>query len=289
MQSLNRIIWLASFPKSGNTWTRIFLANYFMPKEKVPDLNNLRKFTLSDVRQDFYDRAAGRVFVATDFDEWILMRQKALRLIAASKPHPHFVKTHCQIKTVGPVDVIPPEVTAAAIYIIRNPFDVAPSYARHLSVDMDTAIRRMLNPTQVNGTEKNVFETVGRWDDHLFSWLNAPGLPRHVMRYEDMLADPERSFRSLIQFLRAPLSDGTLRRAIRASSFDNLKKEEQKKGFVERPKDMKAFFARGKANAWREDLSPAQAKTLLDEFRPTLEEWYPEMIAGVENYVRNAA
>lgn len=289
MQSLNRIIWLASFPKSGNTWTRIFLANYFMPKDKAPDINNLRVFTLSDVRQDFYDRAAGRRYVSENFDDWITMRQKALKLIAGAKPHPHFVKTHCQIMRIGPIDVIPPELTAAAIYIVRNPFDVAPSYARHIDRDLDTAIERMLDSKNVNGTETNVMETIGRWDDHIASWTGAPGLARHVMRYEDMIADPERSFRGLLQFLKAPVQDGQLRRAIRASSFDKLKKQESQKGFVERPKAMKSFFTKGRAGAWREDLTPAQVARMVEGFRPALTHWYPDVLAEAEAFARGAA
>lgn len=282
MAALNRIIWLASFPKSGNTWTRVFLANYFLPKDQAPDINNLRRFTLSDMRQDFFDRANGGPFRGQDFDEWLMLRIKALRLIASAKPHPHFVKTHCQVMRIGPYDVIPPELTAAAIYILRNPLDVALSYARHLSCDVDTAIERMLDPKYINGTENGVFETVGRWDDHIGSWLGAPGLPRHILRYEEMKSDPEKAFRGLLGFLRVPVKDGQLRRAIRAASFDSLKKQEQQKGFIERPKDMRSFFAKGRAGAWREDLSAAQVGRLVEGFRPALAEWYPDVLAEAE-------
>ncbi|MGF1500540.1 MAG: sulfotransferase domain-containing protein [Paracoccaceae bacterium] len=274
-----RIIWLSSFPKSGNTWTRSFLAHYLMPPGEAPDINNLRKFTTSDIRQDFFDKAAGRPFTASDFDDWVTMRQKVLHLIALSKPGHHFVKTHCQIQTIGPYPTIPPEVTAAAVYIIRNPFDVAPSYARHLGVPLDQAIEMMQNPKAMNVTESRVFEPVGRWDTHIESWTGAPGLPRHVMRYEDMSADAEKAFRGLLGFLRAPVQDGKLRRAIRANSFDALRKQEEEKGFRERPPQMERFFAKGKAGAWREDLTPAQVATLREAFLPTLERWYPELLA----------
>lgn len=280
--ALNRIIWLASFPKSGNTWTRVFLANYFLPKDQAPDINNLRRFTLSDMRQDFFDRANGGPFRNSDFDQWLITRTKALRLIAGAKPQPHFVKTHCQTMRIGSIDVIPPELTAAAVYIIRNPLDVAPSYARHLDCDTDTAIGRMLDPKYINGTDSGILETVGRWDEHIRSWTRAPGLPRHILRYEDAKANPERAFRGLLRFLRAPVKDGQLRRAIRAASFESLKKQERQKGFIERPKSMKSFFAKGQAGAWREDLSRPQIARLIEGFRPTLAEWYPEVLAEAE-------
>jgi len=278
MQSAQRIIWLASYPKSGNTWTRSFLANYFAPPGEKLDINSLRRFTTADVRQDFFDRAAGRPFHAATFDEWLITRQKALRLIALSKPHHHFVKTHSRIERIGNVDLIPPELTAAAVYIIRNPFDVAPSLARHFATDVDAAIDRMLNEKNLNASPTNIFEVTGRWDAHVQSWLGAPGLPCHVMRYEDMSADAERAFRGLLTFLRAPVSDGQLRRAIRAVSFDELRKQEEKAGFVERPPGMERFFAKGKAGSWREDLTPAQVARLRGAFLPMLERWYPELL-----------
>ncbi len=279
MQSLQRIIWLASFPKSGNTWTRSFLAQALMPPGEAPDINNLRKFTTSDIRQDFFDKAAGRPYRAPDFDDWLKTRVKAVRLIAASKPGHHFVKTHCQILRIGQIDVIEPAVTAAAVYILRNPFDVAPSYARHMGVGIDEAIGMMENPKMLNASETQIFEVVGRWDDHVASWTEAPGLPRHVMRYEDMTADPERAFRGLLKFLQAPVPDGRLRKALRATSFEKMKRQEEEKGFVERPPKMQTpFFTKGKAGAWREDLTPAQVARIREAFLPAIERWYPEML-----------
>lgn len=96
MSDLRRIIWLASYPKSGNTWMRSLLAHYFMPKGEAPDINSLFNFTTGDVRADFYDAAVGGTFLAGSLQEWIEVRPRALRLIAASKPGHHFVKTHCQ-------------------------------------------------------------------------------------------------------------------------------------------------------------------------------------------------
>jgi hypothetical protein len=276
--NLQRIIWLASFPKSGNTWARSFLANYFQPPGKSLDINSLRQFTTSDVRQDFFDRANGRPYRGRTIEDWIKVRPEALRLIAASKSGHHFVKTHCQVATFGQVNLIPPEITAAAVYLIRNPFDVAPSYARHLAVEMDVAIDRMVDRQAVQGSDTRILEFVGRWDDHIQTWTSAPGLPRHVMRYEDILADTEKAFRALFGFLRLPVDTDKLGSAMALTSFSALQKQEREKGFRERPPAMKQFFARGAAGGWREDLTPAQVGRIRSEFLPTLKRWYPEML-----------
>jgi hypothetical protein len=278
MASLQRIIWLASYPKSGNTWTRVLLANYFMPPGQAPDINSLYRFTTADVRQDFFDRVNGGPFVARDIGQWLKIRPRVLRAIAASKPGHHFVKTHCQVRRIGGHDLIPPEVTAAAVYVMRNPFDLVLSYARHLGEGIDRTIERMASAQAIYGGETGIFEVIGRWDEHIASWVEAPGLPRHVMRYEDMVADAERAFRGLLAFLRAPVQDGQLRRAIRAASFESLQKQEREKGFRERPPAMTQFFATGRAGGWRTALNPAQVARIRAEFLPALQRHYPEML-----------
>jgi len=286
MNDLRRIIWLASYPKSGNTWMRSLLAHYFMPPGKAPDINNLRQFTTADVRQDFFDAAAGKPFRGSTLADWAQVRPKALRLIAASKPGTHFVKTHCKPVNYMNTDLIPPEVTAGAIYIIRNPFDLAPSFARHVSTDMDTAIDRMSNPDTIMGTETGIYDALGRWDEHVTAWTSAPGLPRFVARYEDMLEKPAKVMQKLLNFLSVKPDSPKLARAIKATAFDAMKKQEEEHGFRERPKGMQSFFAKGRAGVWREDLTPAQVARIREAFLPVLEEWYPELLKETEDFAK---
>jgi hypothetical protein len=289
MSDLRRIIWLASYPKSGNTWMRSLLAHYLMPPGTAPDINNLRQFTTADVRQDFFDLAAGQPFRGQSVDDWVAVRGKALRLIAGSKPNQHFVKTHCQPIVLLGEPLIPAEFTAAAIYILRNPFDVAPSYARHASADLDTAIDRMLFPDNMMGTPTGIYDALGRWDDHVKAWTEAPGLPLHVVRYEDLIEKPAKAMRALLKdFLKVPIDQPKLARAIKSTSFANMKKQEETKGFREKPEGMQSFFAKGKVGAWREDLTKEQIARLRDEFAPALERWYPEVLRDVDRFLKTA-
>ncbi len=285
MQNLQRIIWLASFPKSGNTWVRVLLANYFMPKTKAPDINSLSQFTTGDVRKDFFDRALGKPYTGSTIEEWLEVRQKALRLIAASKPNHHFVKTHCTTMRMNDMDIIPPEVTAAAVYVIRNPFDLAPSFARHQSLDLDSTIERMSSPANVMATSNGIFEPLGRWDDHVNAWTTAPGLPLYVIRYEDMIANSGKVVGTLLQkFMKVKVDRPKLAYAVKAASFKSLQKQEKELGFAEKPSSMKSFFAKGKVGSWREDLTPAQVGRIREEFAPTLEKWYPEMLDETSSF-----
>lgn len=288
MTDLRRIIWLASFPKSGNTWVRSFLANYFQPPGKTLDINNLRFFTTSDMRQDFFDRAAGGRFIGGSIEQWLAVRPKALAMIAGSKSSHHFVKTHCQVRKLMGVDLIPPPVTAAAVYILRNPFDVAPSYARHLSLDLDAAIDRMLDKNAIHASPQRVMEMIGSWPDHVASWTGARGLPMHVLRYEDLVADTEVAFRKLFGFLKVDPDAGKLDKAMGVTSFEALQRQENERGFHERPQGMKQFFARGTSGGWREDLSAAQVRRIRKACLPGLKKWYPELLHETELVARSA-
>lgn len=282
MFDLRRIIWLASFPKSGNTWIRSLLAHYFMPSGKAPDINSLRNFTTADVRQDFFDAAAQKPYRGKGLEDWAKVRPQALRLIAGAKPGKHFVKTHCKPVNFLGTDLIPPEVTAGAIYIIRNPFDVAPSFARHTSIDLDEAIARMANPDNIMGTETGIYDAIGRWDEHVTAWTTAPGLPRVVLRYEDLLNKPAKTVEKVMEFLNVKTERPKLARAIRATSFDAMKKQEEKHGFRERPEGMESFFTKGKAGGWKDDMTPAQVAAIRHEFSDVIERWYPEMLPEID-------
>ncbi|SMC10605.1 Sulfotransferase domain protein [Roseovarius aestuarii] len=289
MTNLQRIIWLASFPKSGNTWVRVLLANYFMPRTKAPDINSLSKFTTGDIRKDFFDRALGHPYSASSIEEWLEVRQKALRLIAASKPNHHFVKTHCQTTRIHDMDVIPPEVTAAAVYVMRNPFDLAPSFARHQSADIDTTIERMCSTRNIMATDTGMYEPLGRWDDHVNTWTQAPGLPLYVIRYEDMLANPGKTVSAMLEkFMKVKVDRPKLAYAVKQASFKSLQKQEKEIGFSEKPATMKSFFTKGKAGAWRDDLTPAQVGRLRSEFEDTLKKWYPEMLEETGSFASTA-
>lgn len=288
MSDLRRIIWLASYPKSGNTWMRSLLAHYFMPPGKAPDINSLRQFTTADVRQDFFDAANGGPFSTNSVEEWLRVRTPAMRLIAASKPSLHFVKTHCQPRNYLGHDLIPPEVTAGAIYIMRNPFDLAPSFARHQSTDLDTAIERMGNPETMMGTDTGIRDALGRWDEHVGAWTTVPGMVRFVIRYEDMLEKPAKCMKTLLEFMKVKPDSAKLARAIKANSFAAMKKQEEKHGFRERPDGMTNFFAKGRSGVWREDLNPAQVARLREMFLPTLEKWYPELLNETAEFVGSA-
>ncbi|MBE9477377.1 MAG: sulfotransferase domain-containing protein, partial [Proteobacteria bacterium] len=172
---------------------------------------------------------------------------------------------------------IMPEVTAAAICVIRNPFDVAISFARHSSISIDVSIDRMCDPANISKADSGIIEVLGRWDDHINSWMDAPGLPRHLMRYEDMVDNPKTEYKKLLKFLQVPAEYKKLQTALKQTSFSAMQKQESQHGFKERPPGMDKFFATGKYGGWVDKLTTAQIARIHTEFKPTIDKFFPEV------------
>lgn len=265
---MSGILWLASYPKSGNTWVRTFLANLFFNLPGPLDINELGRFTVSDQRVGEYETLTGRPYAQIDDEEVNRLRPEAQRMIAASRLETVLCKTHSRIAVLKGSPTVEPSVTAGAVYVLRNPLDVAPSYADHFGIDLDAAITCLCDPNnQIPRHDRLTFVYLGSWQDHASSWLDAPGLRCHFLRYEDLLADSRRSFGSLVRFLGLPADLRRFERALRFSSFDELRRQEERSGFVERSPNARRFFRAGRAGGWRDVYTPAQLERLIEGCR----------------------
>jgi hypothetical protein len=176
-----------------------------------------------------------------------------------------FVKTHQALAIDRGHPTINFSVTAGAIYIIRNPLDVAISYAHHLVGSIDEAIELMnTKNAEASVSDKQVYELYGSWSQHVLSWTRKPDRAIYVMRYEDMLAEPQKTFGASAGHLLFKPSDSELDDAIKRSSFEQLREQEEKDGFRERPKKAERFFREGRVGQWKDVLTPAQIKRIVD-------------------------
>jgi len=258
------IIWLASYPKSGNTWLRAFLHNLMRNASEPIEPNRLNELTLGDGMARFFAaHTKGRATIDMGLDEIAALRGRVQRDLAATSPDSVFVKTHNWLGVDHGHPCIDMSVTAGAIYVVRNPLDVAPSLADHFGMSVDQAIAQMADPNaRTLNLKHRVPDVMNSWSNHVRSWTAQRNARLHVMRYEDMLAKPKLAFTQLAGFLGLPASADRIERAIRFSSFDTLSSLERSKGFVERSSHSKAFFRQGQAGSWRHILTPEQVQRL---------------------------
>lgn len=260
------IIWLASYPKSGNTWLRAFLANYFRNPDRPVPINELPHFAIGDGFYVHYEQVSGKKASELTEEEIRALRPKVHQWFATGGGETVFVKTHNYVGHEEGQPLITPAATAGAIYVVRNPIDVAVSFAHHYQVSYDRAVELMCTKNNVMpGSDKLRPAFLGDWTQHVRSWTEAPGLTRHVMRYEDMQRKPGPTFRALVKFLGLPGSANRLRKAIRFSSFRELQRQEQQHSFVEaRPDGSTPFFREGRGGIGRETLTREQIDRLVE-------------------------
>ncbi len=262
---MGTIVWLASYPKSGSTWLRAFLHNFLRPSDRPYDINRLGDFTANECEAAHFRAHDPRPTSQLSLAEVQRLRPTVHRDLARLAPDLVFAKTHNAVLLAEGVPLLSPEVTAGAIYILRDPRAVALSYSRHLGWSIDQTIEFMANDGAATGQDdRHVFERLASWSSHVASWTQVPNPRQLVLRYEDMLADPQKSFGTVIRFLGREPAAGRLDRAIRFSRFEELKAQEQRAGFIERPSSADAFFASGRADAWRETLTPAQTARIAE-------------------------
>jgi len=261
------IIWLASYPKSGNTWIRTFINNLILNPKEPADINNLSDFAVGDSRMSWYEEAGGRPYHTYSMGEVMLLRPKVHELIAKTQSDKVFVKTHSMFGTVAGVPLITMEHSVAAIYIIRNPLDVVISMSSHFGLPLDGAIS-MLNDPHAGSDEapgvRSVRQSFGSWSGHANTWTYFQPQPRHTIRYEDMLDNPEETFSGVAKFIGISPSDEDLARAIEFSSFDVVRKQEEEKGFKEQSARNNKFFRVGKAGQWKDVLSNDQVDRIVE-------------------------
>ena len=260
------IIWLASYQKSGNTWVRAFLANLLRNPDRPVPINELPNFALGDGFLIHFEALSGKPASEMTAAEFHELRPRLHLWFAQSNPDNPFVKTHHACVSVEGQPLITPTATAGAIYVLRNPLDVAVSFAHHHQIDLQEAVDRICDDRNIIPASSNQREQyLLSWSTHVNSWLKAPGLSCHVLRYEDMLATPNKAFGGLVKFLGLPDNPARLKKAIRFSSFKELSGQEKKERFVESRRDGKsAFFRQGKVGAWRGTLSQAQVAKIVE-------------------------
>ena len=245
------ILWLASFPKSGNTWMRAFIANYFTNGQEAMSLARLQQFGFSDAHGWPYEKLTGRPHQTLSDEELGQLRPKVQEMIASSRPEHVILKSHFPVFTTGDVPSINRRVTLGAIYIVRNPWDVAISYADHAGFSLDEAIEAIAQPDLVvDADAQNIRQFLGGWSDHAKSWNNVEGVPLHIVRYEDMAAKPQETFAKVIAFLNLPADRQRLRKAIKFSGFRELSRQEARNGFAEKSRNAERFFRKGQAGGF---------------------------------------
>lgn len=267
---MGQLIWVASYPKSGNTWIRLLLNTLLINPEQPLSINEISRLTLQDSQIELYRKVAGP---RTGLDPATLsrLRPRVHAEMTRLHPNPVLVKTHSVIGDHDGVPFITPEVTAAAIYIVRNPLDIVASYANHKSMTYEDVIARLGKEDWVIGNPQGprpaVPTYVSSWSTNVKTWTGRPHPQLLVLRYEDLVAAPEDNAARIAAFFNLRRSEAEIARAVRFTSFDELKRQEAAEGFRERSDAEGRFFRKGQAGGWKEELTADQVRRISARHR----------------------
>jgi hypothetical protein len=198
------------------------------------------------------------------------------------KVHDAFVSPDSAGQSVVPVDHC-----QGAVVVIRHPADVVVSLSHFFSWDLERCVAFLLNEqaglcrSSKRGGQQ-VRQFMGTWANHLQSWVDQQEIPVLLLRYEDLLAQPEHYFGLLAGFLHLPTEPELIRQTVANTRFEKLRaKEEEEGGFHERPEGCERFFRSGRSGEGREQLSADQLVRLEQAFSSTLKQYGYEVPAPV--------
>lgn len=269
---MGNIVWLASYPKSGNTWMRAFIANLIANRPAPLPLAALPAYGKLEADPDVYSRIAGKPSASLDFDQLCALRPEAHAAIAAAAQRTVFVKTHSMAAIHNGVALITPQVTAGAVCVVRNPLDVVISMADHFAITIDEAIAYLGDERAATAnSDLFVSEFLGSWSQHVKSWADMEGPRVLLLRYEDLLEKPAKGFAKVARLIGLDGDRGRIERAIAHASFGALAAMEKRDGFVEVPIKGKRFFRSGRANQWREALTREQISSVIVTHREQMQ------------------
>ena len=277
------IFWIASYPKSGNTWLRSLLSSYLYSKDGIFDQSLLSKIGQFPEKKYFNNFDYDPEIVTDTSKFWIKAQEKI-----NENNKLNFFKTHNILGSINKTNFTNKKNTLAAIYIVRDPRNVITSIQNHYELSKEEALKFMLNEKKYihdynTKNDFSDFQFISSWEKNYQSWINQKIFSVKLIRYEDLVVKPLDIFREIIEFIQNTIQKKEdfnffkAQNAIKSANFEKMKNMEKNNGFLEAvlskndPKKI-PFFHLGPKNDWKNIFDLTYQKKINLLFKANLKE-----------------
>ena len=278
------IIWIASYPKSGNTWVRSLLSTYLYSEDGNFNFNLLKKILKFPSKKylEYFIKDFSNIKKVSEY--WITAQE---RINLQNENKSIFLKTHSALCTLEKNPFTNKKNTQAVIYIVRDPRNVITSVGNHYSMNIKESYNFMTDKNRIitqdkwGGDNFGISEVLGSWSDHYKSWKNMNFAPILNIKYEDLINDTKKSLIEIINFLQKfteiKIDNKKISKTVESCNFENLRKMEKNEGFDEAAYSKKSnkkidFFHLGKKNNWKNLLNHEMEKKIREKFHDEMRE-----------------
>ena len=271
------IIWLASYPKSGNTWLRSVLVSYYFTEDgnfnfddlsRIPDYPNKNFINADDIK----NLKDGEVYKYWEKSQKIILQNKKAK----------FLKTHNILGSINGIPFTKPDYTLGVIHIVRDPRNVITSIKNHFDFESyEKAFQYMVSKDAfLKGEDSARFSFLGTWSSHYKSWMSINPQRRITIKYEDMENNTYDTFKKVISYtnkilgIQKDINNNKLLKAISSTSFEKLSLGEKDGKFKENVfnnnNEKIKFFNMGPTNKWKNVLPKDIAHKMNNYYKDDL-------------------
>jgi hypothetical protein len=278
-------IWLASYPKSGNTLVRSMLASYFFSKNGIYNfdlIKNILQFPTSKLFENLGIDITNEKEVIANY---IRVQQSINK-----KGSTQFLKTHSYLFNIENNAFTDLNNSLGVIYIVRDPRNVVTSLANHSSISIEESTNYLINKWFFGGILNSFNDSMrtrlytGTWATNYKSWKSFKSQGKYLLiKYEDLLNKKEEVLLKMLRFIYKlnkksfELNKVKLKNVIDSTSFERMKALEKVDGFNESKTDKRTgekipFFNLGKKNDWKKMISPKIKDKIENAFMDEMKE-----------------
>ena len=268
------IIWIASYPKSGNTWVRSFVTAYYFCENGIFDISKLNLIQDYPNKQFFKETVKkGEIHKHWDSSQKNICNEKKVK----------FLKTHNSLITAFGNDFTKPKYSLGIIHVIRDPRNIITSLKNHHDFETyEKTLTFMQDENKVledyphlkNYAKTNI---INSWRINYQSWMSNKNFRRLTIRYEDMIENPQQTFKKLVVFINTlmgfkdKIDSKKLSNSIETTNFKSLQDIENQGKFSENVYSLKdnrkiKFFYQGPKNDWKKNLDESMIKKMNEYY-----------------------